>query len=625
MAKKYLITSHQKRLFMATIAALAWITASAPQVSARSIFAQKASPAPVTLTIPTHESPSSNDQLTQAACFHVHEIRIQGLSLVDKETVRAKIQPMAYHCLSSDAAYALANAISDIHSDAGFVTTKAHLSTQEIHKSTRLDIHVVTGHIEKIIYQENERDAGYDFPARISKASKPIHEADGPWGFVNAISDLLHTIDHPLDRFQMLDGRKWPTLKPWTATGIKAGEALNSDEIQRGVDVFKSLPSNNTTYKIIPGETPAMSQVILTNDRRDSFTLTAGYEVNGVALNNRGNTIDKRLRLEFTKDNLIGVNDKWGTIFAYGPDNTEFKGNFSVPWRRFSISMMGEYFKSVTAGAPTINYHYLSVDANAYGTYLLESARTHNTKLEGGFGWRKVDRHINSYLLETRQITISRLGFLRSHYMTTAADQEFLQGREISYGAGITRGLPMLGATHDAPNLGMREPHAQFWKLDGKAKLKQRLRNLGTLSMEAKAQWSECALYSGDQLSLGSLETIRGFNNTAAKVDRGAFLRTEFAPTVPVDKMMTETDKNAWPFLNDMLRATEPYVFVDAGQGRNITTQRDLTRASFGGGVRMNYGRTKIDFSFAHRAIERGTPRFQHAPEIYFSINTKML
>lgn len=580
-----------------------------------------------TLIISTQDQRPALDNATHDSCLHVREIHIHGLSLVDAETMRKKIQPLACQCMDSAVKEALIRTIDETHSAEGYVTTKSHIVDQNANPTTKLDITIVTGRIGKIIYVEKERDGGDGFVERFSKNWKPLRDSSGPWNTVNATSGLLHVIDHPFDRFQMMDGQSWPKLKVWGATHVQAGAPLDIDEAQQAIDVFNSLPSNRANYRIVQTDAPAISDLEITNERQDSFTLVASYEHNGASLSNRDNTIDKKVQFELAKDNLIGINERWRSIFAIGPDNTEVKGFFTVPWRRFSFELTGGYFESNTQSLPLDKYYYRSTEVTAKSTYLLEYARTHNTKLEGTLGWRRIERDINSLPLPTKQISTFRFGFLRSHYKTTVEDQSsLLLGREYKYGLGVTAGLPILGASQDGPALSMRLPHTQFWKVDGKAELKQDIRKIGALNFEFKGQWSPVPLFSDDQLSLGSIWNIRGFINTVAKVDRGALLRTEFLPNLPVERLISAIGTpQELSFINDMLRATQPYIFYDTGYGRNIALRTNITRSSFGGGIRTDYGRTKMDLSLAHRLVERGTIRIPREPEVYFTISTKLM
>lgn len=579
------------------------------------------------LILPTHNQKLEVESIAQDRCSYVYEIHIHGLYLVDENLLREKIRPFAYHCMGHVIKQAIVRVIDETHSAAGYVTTKAHIIDKDTQTSTRLDINIVTGRVGKLIYVEKERDDGDDFVTRFSKNWKPLRDSSGTWNTVNATSSLLHLIDHPLDRLQILDGQGWPRLKTWGVTHIKPGDPLDIDEAQQAIDVFNSLPSNRVSYNVVPTDDPAISDLVLTNERQDSFTLVASYDLNGASISNRDNTIDNKLQLEVAKDNLIGINERWRSIFAFGPENKEMKGFFTVPWRRYSFELTGGYFESNTHVFPANVYYYRSTEANAKATYLLEYARTHNTRLEGALGWRRIERDVTFIPQPTKHISTLRLGFFRSHYKTSVENKDsVLLGREYKYGLGVTAGLPIFGAIQNDPLSSVIAPHVEFWKIDGKGELKQDIQKIGAFNFEFKGQWSTDPLFSDDQLSLGSIWTIRGFTNTIAKVDRGAILRSEYLPNVPTEKLITFLSApQKMSFINDILRATQPYIFLDAGYGRNIALKTNITRTSVGGGIRINYGRTKLDLSLVHRLIERGTIRIPREPEVYFTISTKLM
>ena len=237
-------------------------------------------------------------------------------------------------------------------------------------------------------------------------------------------------------------------------------------------------------------------------------------------------------------------------------------------------------------------------------------------------GWRQVQRHINAEPLTPQRVVPLRVGLSRVHSWE-APSEGLLLGRELSYGFGINRGLPIWNATLDPAKPILSAPRAEFWKFDAALGVAQGLRDIGVLRLDVVGQWTDHPLYFDDQLTLGSQSSVRGFANTAAKVDRGVFIRSEFAARLPIDNL--QIDSNDWTFLDDTLRALQPYIFVDAGYGEMIADARGLTRASAGGGMRYAYGRTNFDISIAHPVYAQGTARIKYNPEVYFTLNLKLL
>lgn len=589
-----------------------------------------------TMVIPTHADRPALEGIEDEACVPVTEVRIEGIALIDRGALQARLMPLAYRCMGNGVARALVGAINEAHADAGFVTTQGYLPDQDIRRSGALLINVIPGRIDKIIYKEEGRDGGASWLDRADSAWKSVRKAEGPWGLTNAVSGLLEIVDDPLDRFQLIDGARWPGVKRWVASELRPGNVVAIDDVQHAVDALNTVGSNRTEAKLAPGDEPATSTVVLTNRRADTFRMIAGFEVNGAGFDGSERTISKRLRLDTAKDNLIGINDSWSGSFASGLDSNEARARLSIPWRRLNLTLEGVYSEQATALTRSTELFYQSGYVIGSASYMLERSRTHQTLIDTSLAWRRIERDINGRQLMPQRTSVARIGLSRTHNFETTplkllfgarsgADTSHLLGSQLSWGAGISRGLTIWDATRDGARPDPTAPRAQFWKFDGRVGVAQGLRDIGVLRLDIFGQWARYPLYADDQQVLGSISTVRGFMSTAARVDRGFVMRTEFAPTLPVDAWLSEAVRQARPFLNDMLRAVQPYTFHDFGHGRDLANKADLTRASLGGGLRFSHGRTNFDLSFARPLLDNSRFRGKKGAEVYFSINTKLL
>jgi hemolysin activation/secretion protein len=152
------------------------------------------------------------------------------------------------------------------------------------------------------------------------------------------------------------------------------------------------------------------------------------------------------------------------------------------------------------------------------------------------------------------------------------------------------------------------------------------LAGLGTARLELSAQWSAHPLYSDEQIVLGSVATVRGFTNNPARADKGLVLRSEFAPAVPVDRILGGR-KGEWLFLAEALAALQPYVFGDYGLGHDIANREDVQRAGIGAGMRYSRGRVTLDASIAEPVFRCGGERLTNwqKPEAYVTLSVKIL
>ena len=217
--------------------------------------------------------------------------------------------------------------------------------------------------------------------------------------------------------------------------------------------------------------------------------------------------------------------------------------------------------------------------------YMLYRSRDRQINLDTSLYWRNNERFINGASL-TPQTVHSRTD-------RHCRDPDIRHGpTELRVSASI-HGLPILGALSDPADASRSSPRAEFFKLDGQASLAKGLSEIGTMRVELTGQWTNRPLYSDDQLVLGSISTVRGFTNGSVRVDRGAVVRTEFSPAIPVDSLIGET-KDGGGFLTEMLTGLQPYIFADYGAGHDIASNETLQRAGIGAGLRYRHGRINL-------------------------------
>lgn len=592
-------------LFCSTVIAAALLPAA--------VVAAAPEPTGETVIIATHDGKPTVEGYDPKACFPITEIRIQGLEVVTAADIRKKLEPLAVRCLDNALASAIVKAVNEVHSDNGYVTTQGFLPDQDIRRDHRLTVNVYTGKVGKVIYNEPDTDEALPIDERLSKAWKPVTETKGIWGFLSAFSRFIDTFDDPLDDFQIIGGKGSPALKPWLNFEMNEGEVVHIDEVQRNADLMNRVSSNHTEAKLAAGDQPATSNIVYDNKRADSFRLFVGYETNGAALNGTGATVDRRMRIDAAKDNLIGINDAWRTSFASGINSNEATASFFVPYRRFMFGLNGSYSESLSSVAPGVELFSRTGIASASLSYALERNKNAQMSLDSSLTWRRGDRHVNDLRLAQQTFSIARFGFVRTHLFETS---------QFYYGAGFNKGLTIWDAIRDPAKPDPTAPRAQFWKVDGSTGFVKGFKDIGTFRIDATGQWTDHPLYSDDQLTLGSSTSVRGFTSIATKVDRGIEARSEFAFVLPADRILGDRKENL-VLAHEFLTSAQPYVFTDYGYGWDLASNREISRAGAGVGLRYNHGRLILDIAYAHPFLESGT-NHKKSPEIYLTATMKL-
>jgi hemolysin activation/secretion protein len=546
--------------------------------------------APTSVTIATHDgAPPFIKDLAKDRCFRIREIVVDGIELISPDAIRRAVEPLAWRCLGNVLAKSIIAAINDAHSAKGYVTTQGYVQAQDIKGTKRLVIHVVTGKIAKIVTHEHANDQ------TPSEAWAGLLKAAGPMAFGSAVLGLWQSLAWPAEHFQAVSPDSHSDLKTWLAMPAAPGDPLDIDNIQQGVDQLNRAASQKATAKLEPGDAPGTSNVVVDIPNAESFRLATGYEVNGGALNGVG-SIQERARVDVAKDNLFGLNDNWAATFASGVDSNELHASAILPIQWLTLTATAGYSEFLTLINDAAVEYEREWTAGLNASYVLSRDKAQQTTLDTSLNYRSVLRWIDLAELTPQDLAILRVGVSQTRYYDQA---------QLSYGIGVDKGLTIFGATRDRSGADAATPRAQLVKIDGTVSFTDVIKPWGSLKLDLAAQWSPTALYQDDQLILGSVTSVRGFARDPAFADKGALIRTEFAPNVPIDSLFGDKIKD-WGIAYDNLKAIQPYVFTDGGYGRDIANALTVSRASVGAGVRYNYGRVNLDWSIAKPLEWRG-------------------
>jgi hemolysin activation/secretion protein len=552
-----------------------------------------------------------------AGCSEIRQIEVRGIVSLNERLLRDKLEALAAACIGSEEVKAILSAINETYADHGYVATQGYLPEQDLRASKVLVINVVVGRIDRVVYRENRGDEALGFKERLHKGWTQIRQAAGPWSFVKGVSQFIDRFDDPLDDFQILPRDLSTDPKIWTSFITDSGDIVQIDAIQQGIDQINRVASSRVQVKLEPGRGPATSTIVVENSREDAFRVNAGYEVNGADINGSGNTVPSRLKLDIAKDNLIGGNDAWRLSYAGGLDSNEARGTFSVPFRRFTLSLDAGYTESLSEVTPGVELFTQDGTIATTLGYLLYRSRDRQITLDNSLSWRNNERFLNGVSLTPQTIPHARTGITETRTFETL---------QLSYGIGLDRGLAIMNATRDPANSTRTMPRAQFLKFDGQASASKVIEGIGLLRIDLNAQWTDRPLYSDDQIVLGSISSVRGFTNSAARADRGLVLRTEFAPALPLASLMGDT-KDDWVFAQEILQGLQPYLFADYGAGRDIANHETLERAGLGAGLSYRHGRINLDASIGEPVYRTGgfKPKRWQTPEAYLSLSVKLL
>ncbi|WP_205602448.1 ShlB/FhaC/HecB family hemolysin secretion/activation protein [Chelativorans alearense] len=596
----------------AVLASLAWDGALAQAVApegqqapgASGLLATEGEPEPI--RIPTGGAAADGGEGAAEPCFPVDTIEIAGdHTLLPREKIVEAVRPHAVSCQGNTSVGGLLEAVSGLYAENGFVTTQPWLPEQDIAATRTLTLRVVPGRIDEIVYVEKHKPWRWFLPRMADRTSR-LFKAEGPGDLVGRAGDWWDAVDDDLDRFSLLP----PSARIAMTRTVEDGDVLQLDALQGTLDALNSVSSHDAKADLAPGRVSATSKVTIENRVDDTFRLYAGYD------NKSASGIDRRrFGITAEKDNLIGINDSWSATLRSDVDSNELSGSVSVPVGSLTFTGGGTWSENTTELDGLTEFYYTMWSASAGVYWTVQNTKTARTTLDLTLDHREENRYIGGLRLDEQRVTTLATGVT----YTRLFERGSVSGR-----LGVTVGLPILNANRDPSDAAPDTARYQFAKLDGELSATYTIPQTASLSSTVKGQWTERPLLSNDQMTIGSVETVRGFSKDFMKADSGFIWRNEAFFAVPAQRLVKgETASAEWA--RAVLSRVNPYVFLDGGLGHDNANDITGYRVSAGLGVRYG-GRTfSYDVGYAFRlAHDDKTTDGDATGELFFNLRLKV-
>lgn len=473
---------------------------------------------------------------SQAAgqCRDIQHIEVQGVTQLLKSQLAGITQPFVGRCLGVPEVEQILGEITRAYMLRGFVTTRAYLPAQDLSQG-KLKILVVEGKVEKV---------------RV--------EAQGRLGF-----------------------------RPGNTIPTKPGALLNLRDLEQGIDQINRLQSNRASFDIIPGSEPGLSEIIVRN------TPVKAYRWNFSADNQGSDSTGKRqVGVSFSSDNTLGLSE------------------FFMVTHRESLPLNDKGARStsdsvmliVPDGYNTYTYNgsissYRSTLHAPSGLALLSDGDSTNH----AFSWdRLVYRNQSTRLNLTGTFTLKdSKNYLEGQYLQVSSRKlsvlDLDSSLSTAWGPGVvglslgwSQGLKAAGALQDLPGLPDFAPRAQFRKIKYGASYFLPFRALGqdwSFNTTLTGQQAKTTLFGSEQISIGSIYSVRGFVKGTLAGDSGYYLRNDLSM------------RQAWTLAGQFV-PVRWYAGLDMGSVRNRAAgvpQGALVGAALGASI--NWGGASWDIS----------------------------
>ena len=423
-------------------------------------------------------SPQVDASQIAGKCRDISHIEVQGVTQLRTAQLDGITQPFVGRCLGVPEVEQILGEITRAYMLRGFVTTRAYLPAQDLGQG-KLQILVVEGKVEKI---------------RV--------EGQGRKGF-----------------------------RPGNTIPTAPGDLLNLRDLEQGIDQINRLQSNSASFDIAPGSAPGLSEVIVRNTPAKFYRWNFSADNQGSA-----STGKQQLGLSFSSDSALGFSE---FIMATHRESLPLNAKDA---RSTSDSLM----VAVPYGYNTFTYNgsmssYRSTLRAPSGLALLSDGDSSNHALS----WdRLVYRNQSTRLNLTGTFTLKDTkSYLEGQYLGVSSRKlsvlDLDSALSTGWGPGVlglslgwSQGLKSAGALRDMAGLPDFAPKAQFRKIKYGASYFLPFRGLGrdwTLNSTLTGQQGKTTLYGSEQISIGSIYSVRGFVKGSLSGDSGYYLRNDLS------------------------------------------------------------------------------------------------
>ncbi|MBU1329283.1 MAG: ShlB/FhaC/HecB family hemolysin secretion/activation protein [Gammaproteobacteria bacterium] len=425
--------------------------------------------------MPQLESAPAQDE----RCFEIEQIRLEGATLLSEADQARILQAFAGQCLGVSQLNELLKAITQFYIDRGYVTSRAYLPQQEL-ASGVLRVIVVEGRLEGLDSSElaSERELAMGFPGQVD-------------------------------------------------------EVLDLRELEQLVDQLNRLPSRQAQLELVPGEAVGGSRVRLAGARDKPWRVSLNRHNDGQASSGEqqwgaGLDWDSPLGLA-DQVSLRGAGDTLSDHWRHSASQSLYY-NLPYGWWTFNYSYSQSYYRSL-AEANGFDFH---TDGESRSHTLRAERVVHRdsvgkTAFNVGLSHLRTRNYIENSLLDASSNRLSefQLGFNHGRRIGTAF---------VNLDLGWQRGTGAFDAQdNNYPQSG--EPVARYNKYSLTLSYLQPFQLGGesfSVDSLATGQKSEDLLFSPQRISVGGLNSVRGFKEQSLTGDSGGYWRNQLRWRRPV-------------------------------------------------------------------------------------------
>lgn len=414
-----------------------------------------------------------NENTKEDDCIEIEKISIKNSTIFDEDDFEDLIKPYLNNCNGMKNLSNLRDKISNIYIDKGYVTSRAYFKPQDL-SDGEIEIEILEGKIEKI-EDENIKSSNLYF----SYKDKILN---------------LKDLEIVVQQAQRLKSQKADIkLIPGTKVGYTIVKIVG-EEVSK--PYYGNLGINNYGTK---------------KTGEYQFYSTANYE----NLFNINDIVNLNLN---TTDNIVkNNNNTFGTSLSYSFPIYRALFNFDYSYSNYKQLNKDEFNDNFQSDG---NNHNFGLGVS----YKLFHSRRNTFELFSNFENKQSNNFLNDTKLELQSYNLNVLNLgIKHSYL----------GDSYDYYSKWTISKGLSGSE----NFAKQETDFTKYVLDlGFNKYFETENNLKITSL-LRAQYSTNYLFATEEISMGGVYSVRGFNDTGLSGNTGFYLRNELSPTFTFGKV----------------------------------------------------------------------------------------
>lgn len=311
----------------------------------------------------------------------------------------------------------------------------------------------------------------------------------------------------------------------------RPGDILNLRNLEQGLEQLKRVPSQDADMKLVPGDRPGESDVVITLKRSKDWKSI-------LSIDNSGSKATGKIQVSetYVLDNPFHDNDLFHITLNNDGDRENQHGTrgnslyYSRPNGNWTYSVSQnhyEYHQTVFAGIQPMTWSGKSDDLKITAEKLLSRNQTSKTHLEMGITLRRTRNYLDDTEIEVQRKDTTA-------YTLALSRRQYLGQTTVDVRLGYDQGVPWFGAQQDVQGDGLPTVRYRIWHLD--TTLTKPICVFGTKGQYRgilSAQYSGDTLYAADGFSIGNRYTVRGFDGEQTlTAERGWYMQNEIS--VPI-------------------------------------------------------------------------------------------